>query len=335
MKRPMRVLFALMALMLSGAFVLSGCSSDKKATGEASGSNGSAAKPAAIKIGTLATQDSLPLWVAEDKGYFAKEGLGDVEIVVFQSAQECQAAFQAGAVDALMTDLIVAAKLQAAGTPVTIPTVMLGSDTSQGRFAIVAAPGSGIETMSDLKGVPVGTAAATITEYIFDKLMEQAGVSASDIKTEEVPKMPVRFQLMMAGTLKAASLPEPFVSLAEQGGATVVSGGDDTKSSENISQSVLCVSKKYTESAEGSAALSALLKAWDDAVTDINANPDSFRETLVKKANLPDTLASSYQVSEYPKAAPPSKADVQKVLDWMKQKGYLTAEVTPEDLLGK
>ena len=210
---------------------------------------------------------------------------------------------------------------------------MLGATTDQGRFAIVSAPGQKVGSIADLKGVPVGTASLTITEYVLDKLMEEAGVSAADVKKEEVDKMPVRFQLLMSGKLKAASLPEPFVSLAEKQGAQIVPGGDDTKAKNNISQTVLAVNRKFADTEDGAATVTALLKAWDKAVADINANPDSFRSTLVSKARLPEPLATSFAVSTYPTATAPTAEQVQSVLDWMKTKGYLKAEVTPQDLL--
>ncbi|MDY0340277.1 MAG: ABC transporter substrate-binding protein [Coriobacteriia bacterium] len=319
-------------IALVAAVSLGGCSSAEESP---SATDTGAIEPSALVIGTMATQDALPLWVAEDQGYFADAGLSDVEIVTFQSAQECQAAFTAGSVDALMTDIIVAAKLHASGTPVVIPTVMLGADTDEGRFAIVAAPGSGITALKDLAGEPVGTAAGTITEYVFDVLMAEAGVDAADVVKEEIPKMPVRFQLLMSGQLSAASLPEPFVTLAELQGATIVEGGDDTRATENISQSILAVSREYTSSPGGAAALESLLRAWDLAVDDLDSTPDDFRVTLVKKAGLPDALAETYEVSSYPKAQPPTVDQVQAILDWMGDRGYLTTALTPVDLLGE
>ncbi|MBN2848879.1 MAG: ABC transporter substrate-binding protein [Coriobacteriia bacterium] len=320
------------AIVLVAALSLAGCSPAEEPS---AATQGGAPEPAALVIGTLATQDALPLWVAEERGHFADVGLTDVEIVTFQSAQECQAAFTAGSVDALMTDIIVAAKLHASGTPVVIPTVMLGADTAQGRFAIVAAPGSGVTTLADLAGEPVGTAAGTVTEYVLDKLMAEAGVGATDVVKEEVPKMPVRFQLMMSGQLKAASLPEPFVTLAELQGATIVEGGDDTAAAENISQSVLVVSREYIDAEGGAAALDALLEAWNLAVSDLSATPNDFRATLVAKAGLPEALAETYEVSSYPEAQQPSVAQVQAVLDWMDERGYLTEPVKPTDLLDR
>lgn len=319
-RRLRAVVFAVLGFALAMAAV--GCTPATPAT-----------TTSPLRIGTLATQDALPLWVAQDKGYFTAAGIPKVDIITFQSAQEEQAAFSSGAVDALMTDLIVSANLRASGTKVVIPTVMLGADTAQGRFAVVGAPGTNFASMKDLAGVPVGAASATITEYVLDKLMEEAGVPAADVKIEQVPKMPVRFQLLTEGQLKAASLPEPFVTLALMQGCKIVPGGDDTSATVNLSQSVLCVSQAFTAKPEGKASLDAALVAWDKAVADINAAPADFRATLVAKANLPAPLAKSYAVSSYPKATPPSVADIDRVLSWMRTKGYLKAAVTAEELL--
>jgi NitT/TauT family transport system substrate-binding protein len=327
--RFLRTASLVVLVALAAALAATGCAP----SGTPSTPVPSGATPAALRIGTLATQDALPLWVAADKGYFTAAGIPKVDIITFQSAQEEQAAFSSGAVDALMTDLIVSANLRASGTKVLIATVMLGADTAQGRFAVVGAPKTSFASMKDLAGVPVGAASATITEYVLDKLMEEAGVPAADVKIEQVPKMPVRFQLLMSGQLKAASLPEPFVTLATMQGAKIVPGGDDTSATVNLSQSVLCVSEAYIAKPGGDAALVAALTAWDNAVADINAKPADFRATLVAKANLPAPLATSYPVSSYPKATPPSASDIDRVLAWMRTKGYLKAEVTAEELL--
>lgn len=327
-----RITRTALAAFLGGALLLAGCTAEPEAPGTGTSAP---AEPVKFTVGTLSTQDSLPLWVAEQSGAFADAGLPEVEIVTFQSAQECQVALQTGAVDALMTDLMVACNLQATGTPVRLATVMLGATPSEGRFAIVAAPGSGITSLEDLKGVPVGTASATITEYILDRLMEDAGIEKADVVKEEVKKMPVRFELLMAGQLKAAVLPEPFVSLAEKGGATVIGGGDDTKAAENVSQSVLAVSREYADTPGGAASIAAVLEAWDVAVTAINADPGSFRGLLVEKAGLPAPLADTYKVSTYPMAAPPEADRIADVLDWMSTRGYLGGEATAEDMLAE
>jgi NitT/TauT family transport system substrate-binding protein len=285
---------------------------------------------APMKIGVLPTEDSLPLWVAQDAGYFADAGLEDIEIVVFQSAQERDAAFVSGAIDAFMGDMIAAANLEAGGSPGTILTIMLGADPTQGRFAVLAPPGSKESSLAAFAGVPVGTSSATIQEYVLDGLMTEAGVAASDVKKEEVKKVPVRFELLMANKLKAAALPEPFVSLAEQGGAVVVA--DDTKSQRNLTQTILFVSDEFLREPGGTESGDAVLTAWDRAVSDVNEDPDRYRPVLVEQARLPEPLAETYKVNTYPESGLPAKTEVDAVLAWMMDKGYLKSDVTYEDL---
>lgn len=325
-----RARMATLAALLAAVLLLSGCGGG--AGGEATPERPPAEDPIPIKIGVLPTEDSLPLWVAEDKGYFGAAGLDSVEIVVFQSAQERDAAFVSGAVDAFMGDLIAAANLEAGGSPGTILTVMLGESQSQGRFAVVAAPESKIDSITALADVPVGTSSATIQEYVLDGLMGEAAVAPAKVKKEEVKKVPVRFELLMSGKLEAAALPEPFVALAEQSGARVVSGGDDTMAARNLSQTILFISDEYLSSPGGTESADAVMSAWDRAVEDVNADPNSYRGVLVEQARLPEPLVETYQVNTYPLSQLPSKADVDAVLTWMNGKGYLSKEVSYEDL---
>jgi len=329
------VLVALAALVVGA---VAGCGSTASNT-TSGGSTAATATPIAVKIGTLATEDSLPLWVAEKMGYFATEGIPKVEIVPFQSAQERDVALASGAIDGFMGDIIAAANLQASGKGVKIATVMLGADQSQGRFGIVvpprndkgAMPQQGKSTLEGLAGVKVGTSSATIQEYVLDGLMAEAGVPADQVKVEEVKKVPVRFELLMANKIKAAALPEPFLTLAEQGGAQLV--GDDTKAKANLSQTVLLFSDAFLAKPGGKETVAGILKAWDIAVNDINKNPESYRALLVEKAKLPAPLANSYKVNTYPTAAPPTEAEVTAVLNWMKTKGYLKTDIAYTDLI--
>jgi len=289
-----------------------------------------APEPVPVVIGTLPTEDMLPLWVAEQEGLFAVYGLDSVEIVIFQAAQERDAAFVAGEIDAFMGDIIAAAQLEAGGTPVTIATVMLGSNPAEGRFGIVAAPDSGYTDIVALAGVPVGASANTIQEYVLDGLMRQAGVPADDVVVEAVPKVPVRYELLMQGQLKAAALPEPLLSLAEFEGATLLA--DDT-TGENLSQTVLVFSDEYLSEIGGVDTMAALLKVWDAGVEIVNADPDAWRGLLVEQGRLPEPIKDTYRINAYPTAQIPTVEQVNAVLDWMRNKGTLQSELTFEDLV--
>lgn len=323
--RTSGLLLLVFALVLASALV--GCGRDGD-TGD--GADGGAQEPKAIRIGTLPTEDALPLWVAEEQGIPADEGLPSMEIVTFQSAQERDAALASGSIDAFMGDIIAAAQLEAGGTPVTIATVMLGATPEQGRFGIVVPPESSVATLTELAGVPVGTSSGTIQEYVLDGLMAEAGVSPDKVVKEEVKRVPVRFELLMNGQLKAAALPEPLLTLAEKQGAHLVA--DDTKGA-NLSQTVLVFSDEFLRSDGGLETEEALMKVWDAGAKQVNADPNAWRATLVEKARLPEPIKDTYAIQTYPLHQLPTAEQVNAVLDWMKVEGLLKTELTYEDLV--
>ncbi len=282
-----------------------------------------------LVIGTLPTEDALPLWAAEQLGLFEDAGL-TVEIVTFQAATERDAAFAAGEIDAFMGDIIAAANLEAGGIPVTIGTIMLGTTPAEGRFGIVGAPGTGYNEPAALAGVPVGTSSATIQEYVLDGLMRQADVAQADIMIEQIDKVPVRFELLMSGQIEAAALPEPLLSLAVTQGATLLA--DDTVG-ENLSQTVLIFSDQYLADPGGIETEVVLLDVWDLAVAEVNADPDAWRDILVEQARLPEPIKDSYRVNTYPEHQVPTEEQVTSVLDWMSDRGYLTTTLTYEQLV--
>ncbi|MDR2672837.1 MAG: ABC transporter substrate-binding protein [Coriobacteriales bacterium] len=304
---------------------LFGCARADKATTPAS-SAGSATQTSpgpSIVIGTMVTEDILPMWVAESEGMLANSGL-DVSIQTFQSAQELSTALASGAIEMAMTDIMVSATLEASGTPVALRWVTLGTTPEQGRFGIMASPASGYTTLEQLAGVPIGVGSCTVPEYVMDKLMAAAGVSKDEIIGEEIKKVPVRYEMMVANQVAAAALPGSLLALGEVNGMILIA---DDRGAENLSQSVMIANADFSQSSEGAAALSLLGGIWNEAVRMINDDPEAFRGLLIEKAQLPEPVQATYPVNKYPLTELPSAAMVDPVLDWMFEKGYLSQEL--------
>ena len=134
------------------------------------GACGAQQEAGSIRIGTMPTEDILPMWVAEQEGLFDEAGV-KAEIVVFDSAQSLSAALTAGEVDIAMTDPMRAVKLCESGTDLTLEWITLGTTPDQGRFGVLTSADSGIISLADLangtKGV--GLAANTVPEYVFEQ----------------------------------------------------------------------------------------------------------------------------------------------------------------------
>lgn len=291
-----------------------------------------------IRIGTMPTEDILPMWVAEQEGLFEDAGV-NAEIVVFDSAQGLSAALTAGEVDIAMTDPMRAVKLCESGTDLSLEWITLGATPEQGRFGVLTSADSGITSLADLangtKGV--GLAANTVPEYVFDKLCEQADIDPASIPVSEVASLPDRYGLAAAGQLDAAALPASMLALGQASGMVLLA--DDT-TGENVSQSVMVVRDAYN-TGEGVKTLAAVREVWDEAASQINADPEKYRMLLVEKANLNEQVASSYAICEYPMARtaqgepayPPAEL-IEPVLSWMSAKGYVTKNVSYDESNG-
>lgn len=312
---------AMAVVLASSLTVLSACTGSQQS--QSSDAN-------SITIGSLVTEDILPLWLAEEEGLFVANGLS-AQIETFQSAQELTVAITSGEVDMAMTDPMVAASLVAGGTDVSLEWVTLGETAAQGRFGIMTSASSGIQTLDDLAGKPIGVGSNTILEYVMDKLMQQAGIPEDQIMTEEIKKLPVRYEMMASNQIAAAALPGSLLALGEATGNVLVA---DDSQGENLSQSVMVARTAFTATESGQKAVTKLSTIWNLAVEMINADPSAYRPLLAEKASLPDPVRDTYPVSSYPKAARPTAQMIDPILQWMQDKGYLMVDLSYDATTG-
>ena len=116
MKR--KLLYVVFIISIFAVYLLSGCGQE-------------ASNADVLKIGILPNEEVLPVYVAQEEGFFEKHGI-DVEIVNFQSAAERDAAIQAGAVDGVEGDLLAVALIRQGGTPVKAVSLAMGTTPMKG-----------------------------------------------------------------------------------------------------------------------------------------------------------------------------------------------------------
>lgn len=278
-----------------------------------------------IRIGLLPIVDSLPFYVALDKGYFQGEGV-NVQLVNFDSAVERDSAIQAGEIDGTLGDVLAVAALNNSGTPVKMVSLGLGETGKEGRFAILSSPGSGITKPEQLKNVPVAISTNSIIEYVTDVLLLEQGLQPGEIKKEAIPKIPVRLSLLLEDKIKAACLPDPLAALAQSKGAKLVV--DDTAS--NLSQTVIYFRNSFL--GQNPQAVTKFLKAYGRAAAEINGNPGAYSGLLVEKARVPREALAVFKMDHYPAPQLPDKKQVEKVIQWMTEKGLLKQQFKYEDI---
>jgi NitT/TauT family transport system substrate-binding protein len=280
-----------------------------------------------LKIAVLPILDALPMYVAEAQGYYAAAGIR-VEFVPVASAAERDQMMQAGQVDGLINDLISTVLYNKDTQKIAVVRFAQIASKDSALFSILAGQDSGIVTPDQLKGVEIGISQGTVIEYVTQRVLEHAGLSAADIQTTNIPKIPDRLQLLAAGQLKAVTLPEPSASLAAQSGAVVVIsdaslpevGASEFSFSVNTLKARPETVKKF-------------LAALEKATADVNAVPDKFNTLLIDKKLVPAPLIGKYRLPKFPTASVPSEAQVKDVQTWMIEQGLIKTEVAYNKLV--
>ncbi len=279
-------------------------------------------EPQNLKIAVLPILDALPMYVAQENGYFEDQNL-TVEFIPVGSAAERDQVIASGQADGMINDLVSTLFYNQDTTQIQVVSFARTATPEFPQFRILAARDSGINSVEDLKGVEIGISEGSVIEYTTDRLLEAEGFSSLDIATLAVPSIPVRMSLLDEGELRAANLPDPLASLAIQGGASVII--DDTSYPE-YGNSLISFRKSVIDSDPDS--VTGFLAAIDKAAQEINADPTKWDNLLTEQKLVPAPLIGSYQIPTFPIRSLPSQAQWEDVVAWGLAKGYISQDVS-------
>jgi NitT/TauT family transport system substrate-binding protein len=280
-----------------------------------------------LRVSLIPVLDTIPVLVAQQNGYFKEQGI-EVEAVPVKSPQEQNALVQAGQVDGMLTDLVVVGIFNKQTPQVKALYTSRRPFPDAPLFRILASPKANINGPDDVKGVPIGISQNTVIEYLTNRLLEGAGLKPEEIKGEEVNAIPVRFEQLLNGNLKAATLPDPLAQGAIAAGAKLVA--DDTKRPE-LSQSVLAFRTEALNNKPNT--VRKFLIAWEKAVNELNAHPEKYQSLLIEQGRVPKSIENSYKMPPFPEKGVPSESEVADVLAWMKVKGLVARDVPYQDMV--
>lgn len=282
---------------------------------------------AKIKIALIPVLDIIPIFVAQQNGYFASQGI-EVETVPVKSPQERDVLIQTGQVDAVLTDLQSVGLLNKDAPRVKAVYTSRRPFPEAPLFRILAGPKTNIASPADLKGVEIGISHNTVIEYLVDRILAGEGLAEADIAKIEIGAITVRYEQLMNGNIQAAVLPDPLAQGAIAAGAKLVV--DDSKYA-NFSQSVLTFTTDAL--AAKPEAVTKFLAAWEQAVTELNAHPEQYRSILIEQGRVPQNLQDSYEMPPFPTRGVPSEAEVADVAAWLKAKSLVARDLGYADFV--
>lgn len=278
-----------------------------------------------LKIAVLPIIDTLPLYAAEAEGLFAKHGV-TVELIPVASAPERDQLLAAGQADGTINETLAVMLFNKDAIQMQAVRYALRPVEGYGHFFILASGKSDITDAQGLKGVEIGVSQGTVIEYVTERLLQAEGLSADEIKTIAVPKIPDRMALLGSGELAAGVLPDPLASLAISQGAVNVL--DDSLHPE-YGFSIYSFRKDTVDT--NPEAVKAFLAAIEEAVNLINSDPTKYTSLLSDKGLVPPPLLETFKVPPFPAGDVPTEEEWNDALSWMKDKGMMTVDVSYAD----
>ncbi len=125
-----------------------------------------------VRIAVLPIVEGLPLYAAQDGGFFEKQGL-KVEFIPTSSAAERDQLLAAGQADATINDLLAVALFNRDSIQLQVVRFALVSAPGVPMYVIAAAPGSGIKNVKDLAGIDIAISQGSIIDYVTNRMLDR------------------------------------------------------------------------------------------------------------------------------------------------------------------
>ncbi|MGO9310932.1 MAG: ABC transporter substrate-binding protein [Spirochaetia bacterium] len=276
-----------------------------------------------LKIGLMPAYNSIPLVVAEAGGIFEAQGV-TVSLVPFNGQLERETALQTGALDGTVSDLINAIQSWGHDFGARVTSV------TEGNFALLGSPGGPLRSLADWSRGPrvrTGLLENSIVYYLTEKMLASAGADTSRLELVPIVQLPARVEMLLAGRVDAACLPEPLATLAVARGAHPLADSDGM----GTTPGVLLFTKKAL--AAKAAQIAAFYRAYDAAVDEVDARPDDYRQAIVEGCGFPSAIADVMKVPRFHHAFLPPDSLVTDVGNWMVRKGLTDKRPSYADIV--
>jgi len=326
--------------VIAGVFIFSNQNNAPKDGKTAQKSNSERTQ---IKVGYVNVAQSLTTFVAQEKNYFKDQGL-NVELVKFESP-------------ALIQDAIISGNIDVAGTSGTgIAAIAFSKDPNQFKIfntsyadkdypsdVLVVGKDITANSLADLKGKTVAIVPGPQFKTVFNFMAKQAGLNPSEAGgTGDIfyRELAVTDQLtaLQGGQIQAILGLDPVGTKAEATGVgkkigispiSTALGFKFYGSSGLINQKF---AKENTQSAQ------KVIKAFDQAIEDVQKNPNAQRQYLDKYLGIKEPVLSKVALQAYLKSNELKDSDIQEIQKYFnifQDQGLIKNKVEVRDMIFK
>ncbi|WP_316769531.1 ABC transporter substrate-binding protein [Streptomyces sasae] len=308
------------ALVAAAALILAGCDSG--------GTSHSADGRQQLTVAALPLTDSVALYLARDRGLFAKEGL-DVRIQPVQQSIQALPALLKGQVDVIASaNYVTYLQAYEKGT-LDLRILAEGVRIAPHMMDVLVPKDSALKSPADLAGKKVAVAVLNnIQSLTLNAILDARHAGRPVYRQILFPQMGPALQ---RGQVDAAHAVEPFDTAiqGELGARVLLDGGSGPAKGLPASGYVTTAAfvKKNPKAAAG-------FRRAVEAASELAAeDPAAVRTELPKYTKVTADQAASIHLPTYPPTADPSA--LRRLIRLMRTQGLLTKDIDPAPLLAK
>jgi NitT/TauT family transport system substrate-binding protein len=260
--------------------------------------------PAALSVGYTNTSSFTGLFIAQDRGLFAKHGL-DVKLVLIALTSTIPSALVGGSIQIGGATPPVFLRAHAGGLDLVVVAGGAVNDVRNKTGAgVVARMGSGISTAKDFEGKRVGVPGlGAYMDVLFHRWLKDHGADDKKVRFVEVP-LAQSADILRSGNVDAMLVGEPFYSRVIGTHAGYLVAPYFTEMPDGL------FAIYYTAARPWAAAHHKELAAFRDALNDANAvlldQPAAAREIVARATHLPADVVTNMVLPTLKLNVPPT-----------------------------
>ncbi|ROR30486.1 NitT/TauT family transport system substrate-binding protein [Mobilisporobacter senegalensis] len=311
----------ILLILIVAAFLFTACGNKETADVKKTAlTEGSTTSKQVLRIGMMSSSDVIPFVLIKEKGLADKYNI-ELDLQLFTSAGERDAAFQTGELDGVLTDYIGVCMYQNAGFDVRITGI------TDGDFILMAGKNTEINNIDDIIGKSIAISQNTLIDYTLDHILLNNNMNSEDVVKEIIPRIPDRLELLRNDKIDLGLMPEPFATLALNDGAIKLGSANEF----GLYPAVSAFSKTAIDEKEE--AIRNLYIAYNEAVDYMNNTPiKEYEETVIKSVGYPEEMIGKVEVKAFRTSKLPAVEEVEDAIKWASDKG-LCSDTLTYDLL--
>lgn len=259
-----------------------------------------------VTIGYLPSDHDAALFVADAQGQFESNGI-KTKLVQFNNGGDLMTAMASGDVDVGYVGITPVLASIEKGVPVKV----ISAAQTDGS-GLVVSKNSGISSVNDLSGKSIATPGEASIQYmLLQYYLKQNGMSLDDLKVSSM-KVPSMNDALKTNKIDGMITFEPYVTIAEKNGATVLAGSKDILP--NHPCCVVVASDKYLN--EHPNETNTILKIHKNATDFINNNTDE-AASMIPSDIVSDVEVEKVAISSFPFISGLDDSFKKDVMDFM------------------